>query len=71
MDMSTHLTNDHDVLSYAIGKAVLSGVYDEQENKGFVSIGILPNRICFALTETLIHLYKSKIRKGKIKMFHC
>ena len=56
MDMSTHLTNDHDVLSYAIGKAVLSGVYDEQENKGFVSIGILPNRICFALTETLIHL---------------
>ncbi len=34
------LTNDHDFLSYAIGKAALYGVYDEQENHGFVSIGM-------------------------------
>ena len=33
------LTNDHDFLTYAIGKAALYGIYDEQENKGFISIG--------------------------------
>ncbi len=34
------LTNDHDFLTYAKGKAALYGVYDEQENRGFVSIGM-------------------------------
>lgn len=34
------LTNDHDFLTYAIGKAVLYGIYDEKENNGFVSIGM-------------------------------
>lgn len=34
------LTNDHDYLTYAIGKAALYGVYDEQKNIGFVSIGM-------------------------------
>lgn len=34
------LTNDHDFLTYALGKAALYGVYDPEENKGFVSIGM-------------------------------
>lgn len=34
------LTNDHDFLTYAKGKAALYGVYDQKENKGFVSIGM-------------------------------
>jgi hypothetical protein len=34
-------TNDHDFLTYAIGKAALYGIYDEKENHGFVSIGML------------------------------
>jgi hypothetical protein len=34
------LTNDHDFLTYAIGKAALYGIYDEQRNSGFVSIGM-------------------------------
>ena len=34
------LTNDPDFLTYAIGKAVLYGVYDEKGNNGFVSIGM-------------------------------
>lgn len=34
------LTNDHDFLTYASGIAALYGVYDQQENKGFVSIGM-------------------------------
>ncbi len=34
------LTNDHDFLCYAIGKAALYGIYDTQENRGFVSIGM-------------------------------
>ena len=34
------LTNDHDFLSYALGKAALYGVYDQQNNRGFVSIGM-------------------------------
>ena len=34
------LTNDHDFLTYAIGKAALYGIYDESENTGFVSIGM-------------------------------
>ena len=34
------LTNDHDFLSYALGKAALYGVYDPERNKGFVSIGM-------------------------------
>jgi hypothetical protein len=34
------LTNDHDFLTYAKEKAALSGVYDQKENKGFVSIGM-------------------------------
>ena len=34
------LTNDHDFLTYAAGIAALYGVYDQQENKGFVSIGM-------------------------------
>jgi len=33
------LTNDHDFLTYAIGKAALYSVYNENENYGFVSIG--------------------------------
>ncbi len=34
------LTNDHDFLTYAIGKAALYGVFDDKENNGFVSIGM-------------------------------
>lgn len=34
------LTNDHDFLTYALGKAALYGIYDEKENSGFVSIGM-------------------------------
>lgn len=34
------LTNDHDFLTYAIGKAALYGVFDDKENSGFVSIGM-------------------------------
>ena len=34
------LTNDHDFLTYAIGKAALYGIYDEQGNSGFISIGM-------------------------------
>ncbi len=34
------LTNDHDFLTYAEGIAALYGVYDQQKNKGFVSIGM-------------------------------
>lgn len=34
------LTNDHDFLTYAAGIAALYGVYDQQKNKGFVSIGM-------------------------------
>jgi len=34
------LVNDHDFLTYASGIAALYGVYDQQENKGFVSIGM-------------------------------
>ena len=34
------LTNDHDFLSYALGKAALYGVYDQATNRGFVSIGM-------------------------------
>lgn len=30
------LTNDHDFLSYGIGKAALYGVYDEKQNRGFI-----------------------------------
>jgi hypothetical protein len=33
------LTNDHDFLSYALGKAALYGVYNDKTNTGFVSIG--------------------------------
>ena len=33
------LTNDHDFLTYASGIAALYGVYDQQKNKGFVSVG--------------------------------
>lgn len=34
------LTNDHDFLTYAIGKAALYGIFDDKENNGFVSIGM-------------------------------
>ena len=34
------LTNDHDFLTYAFGKAALYGVYDQLKNRGFVSIGM-------------------------------
>ncbi|MEA2077783.1 MAG: ISAzo13 family transposase [Candidatus Marinimicrobia bacterium] len=34
------LTNDHDFLSYGLGKAALYGVYDPFINKAFVSIGM-------------------------------
>ena len=34
------LTNDHDFLSYGLGKAALYGVYDPLQNKAFVSIGM-------------------------------
>jgi hypothetical protein len=34
------LTNDHDFLTYALGKAALYGVYDPERNEGFVSIGM-------------------------------
>lgn len=34
------LTNDHDFLTYAKGKAALYGIYDQEENRGFVSIGM-------------------------------
>jgi len=36
------LTNDHDFLTYALGKAALYGVYDQEKNMGFVSIGMFP-----------------------------
>jgi len=38
--LGADLTNDHDFLTYAIGKAALYGVFDEKENHGFVSIGM-------------------------------
>ncbi len=34
------LTNDHDFLTYALGKAALYGIYDQEKNRGFVSIGM-------------------------------
>ena len=34
------LTNDHDFLTYALGKAALYGVYDKENNRAFVSIGM-------------------------------
>ncbi len=34
------LANDHDFLTYALGKAALYGVYDQEKNMGFVSIGM-------------------------------
>ncbi len=34
------LTNDHDFLTYALGKAALYGIYDPARNEGFVSIGM-------------------------------
>lgn len=34
------LTNDHDFLSYGLGKAALYGIYDSARNKAFVSIGM-------------------------------
>ena len=34
------LTNDHDFLTYAIGKAALYGIFDEKQNNAFVSIGM-------------------------------
>jgi hypothetical protein len=34
------LANDHDFLTYAAGIAALYGVYDQQKNNGFVSIGM-------------------------------
>ena len=34
------LTNDHDFLTYALGKAALYGVYDTEKNSGYVSIGM-------------------------------
>lgn len=34
------LTNDHDFLTYALGKAALYGVYDQEKNIGFVSVGM-------------------------------
>ena len=34
------LTNDHDFLTYALGKAALYGIYDQYKNRGFVSIGM-------------------------------
>ena len=34
------LTNDHDYLSYALGKAALYGIYDQRKNSGFVAIGM-------------------------------
>lgn len=34
------LTNDHDFLSYALGKSALYGFYELQNNRGFVSIGM-------------------------------
>jgi DDE family transposase len=34
------LTNDHDFLSYGLGKAALYGVYNPMQNKAFVSIGM-------------------------------
>ncbi len=34
------LTNDHDFLSYGLGKAALYGVYNPPHNKAFVSIGM-------------------------------
>ncbi len=34
------LTNDHDFLTYALGIAAPYGIYDQQKNKGFVSIGM-------------------------------
>ncbi len=37
---SVDLTNDHEFLTYALGKAALYGVYDQERNRGFVSIGM-------------------------------
>ncbi len=34
------LTNDHDFLTYALGKAALYGIYDHVQNSAFVSIGM-------------------------------
>jgi hypothetical protein len=34
------LTNDHDFLNHALGKAALYGIYDTQKNTGFVAIGM-------------------------------
>lgn len=34
------LTNDHDFLSYGLGKAALYGIYNSVHNKAFVSIGM-------------------------------
>jgi hypothetical protein len=34
------LVNDHDFLTYALGKAALYGVYNQQYNRAFVSIGM-------------------------------
>jgi len=36
------LTNDHDFLTYALGKAALYAAYDQEKNNGFVSIGMFP-----------------------------
>ncbi len=33
------LTNDHDFLTYALGKAALYGVYDQARNIGYISVG--------------------------------
>jgi arginine repressor len=38
------LTNDHDFLTYALGIAAPYGVYDQQKNAGFVSVGIFPKK---------------------------
>lgn len=34
------LVNDHDFLTYALGKAALYGVYDDVKNIGYVSVGM-------------------------------
>jgi len=34
------LVNDHDFLTYALGKAALYGVYDDVKNVGYVSVGM-------------------------------
>ena len=38
--LGADLTNDHDFLTYAIGKAALYGIFDEKQNNAFVSIGM-------------------------------